>query len=125
MSVEEWREVFGDLAGFNSMAFVDFIGGEPSVRGDLLGTVQGAVDAGHRWQVSTNGSRLNDRTAARIASMRPVSVDVSIDGVTPATHDVGRGVAGSLDKVVRGMRALARSLARKSPSSAIRIKCTV
>jgi SynChlorMet cassette radical SAM/SPASM protein ScmE len=105
LSTKEWLQFFGEL---NRCSVMDVCleGGEPFLRGDFRNLVEGIVRNRMRFSILTNGTLVTDEIAAFLASTgRCDSVQVSIDGATPATHDAFRG-EGNFDRAVLGARHL-------------------
>ncbi|MDR1186076.1 MAG: mycofactocin radical SAM maturase, partial [Bifidobacteriaceae bacterium] len=86
--------------------YVNVGGGEPMVRPDFWELMQGAVARGIGVKFSTNGTRLGLPEARRLAAMRHVDVQVSLDGATAPVNDRLRG-AGSFDRALAALDALA------------------
>ncbi|HXF31558.1 MAG TPA: mycofactocin radical SAM maturase [Solirubrobacterales bacterium] len=86
--------------------YVNIGGGEPTVRKDFWELLDHAAE--HRLGVkfSTNGSRIDDAAAARLAASDYVDVQVSIDGATAAVNDAVRG-PGSFDTALAALERLA------------------
>ena len=87
---------------------VSFTGGEPLMRDDLEDLVAGAVRAGLRVNLITNATLLagSDR-ARRLRAAGLASAQVSLEGPTAEVHDGLTGVAGSFDRTLEGLKALA------------------
>jgi radical SAM protein with 4Fe4S-binding SPASM domain len=80
-----------------------FTGGEPMLRPDIVDLVAYAKSIGLRVNLITNGT-LVDRDAAR--ALRQAGLDsaqVSLEGVTPATHDALTQVEGSFQATLAGV----------------------
>ncbi len=86
--------------------YVNIGGGEPTIRSDFWELVDYAT--AHRVGVkfSTNGSRITDGVAARLAASDYVDVQLSLDGATAEVNDAVRGV-GSFATAVTAMERLA------------------
>ncbi len=83
-----------------------FSGGEPLMRPDLFDLIDYAKGRGLIPAVATNAT-LVDRTVAKRFSQHGVSrVSVSLDGSCAQLHDAFRGLPGSFDDALRGIRAL-------------------
>lgn len=102
---EEWLKFFRELnkyAVFN----VTLQGGEPFFREDLKELINGIVQNRMRFSILSNGTLITEKTASFLsATGRCDSVQVSIDGSTPVTHDVFRG-KGTFFKAIRGVKHL-------------------
>jgi len=57
-----------------------------------------------RWSLSTNGTLIDRDTAHRLKDMGSSYVGVSLDSVDPLIHDKFRGVRGSFESALRGIR---------------------
>lgn len=79
-------------------------GGEPLMRGDIVEIASGASGLGLPVAVATNGTLADAPTAAALARAGVRRVGVSLDGASAGTHDRVRGVAGSFEGAVRGLR---------------------
>jgi SynChlorMet cassette radical SAM/SPASM protein ScmE len=83
-------------------------GGEPFIRNDLPALLDGIVQNRMRFSILSNGTLVDDKIAAFIASTgRCDNVQVSVDGSGPETHDACRG-DGSFAGAIRGIRILQR-----------------
>jgi len=56
--------------------------------------------------ILTNGMFISDVIAKRLKRLKVYDLRVSLDGVTPKTHDDWRGVTGSFNKVMKGIKSL-------------------
>jgi MoaA/NifB/PqqE/SkfB family radical SAM enzyme len=84
-----------DRVSAGGCRFVNFSGGEPTLRADLEDIVAHASSAGMWVSMVTNGSLL---TRDRLAGLRDAGLDsllVSLDSVDADAHDRRRGLAGS------------------------------
>jgi SynChlorMet cassette radical SAM/SPASM protein ScmF len=60
--------------------------------------------------IETNGTLITEEIASHLREKSTLSaISVSLDGATPQTHDPFRGVKGSFDKAVQGIRYLAQA----------------
>ncbi len=102
LDTHEATALIDDLARLG-VPFLELVGGEPFLRRDLLDLARHARQRGLWCGVTTNGTRLDPRTAAE-ARRTFRTVFVSIDGFE-AAHDVVRG-AGSYGRALAGLDAL-------------------
>jgi radical SAM protein with 4Fe4S-binding SPASM domain len=84
-----------------------FSGGEPMMRPDLYELTAYAISRGMRAVISTNGTLINDDTAARLKDIGLSYVGISLDGLRE-TNDHFRGVKGAFDMALEGVRACHR-----------------
>jgi len=102
LSTDEGMALLGDLAAFG-VPVVLFSGGEPLLRPDLVDLAARASGLGMRVVISTNGTRLDGETAARLAAAGAAYVGVSLDGMRE-TNDRFRGVDGAFGQALEGIR---------------------
>ena len=102
---EEWLQFFEEL-NHCAVMNVTLQGGEPFYREDLNELIEGVVENRMRFDILSNGTLINEETAAFLASTgRCNGVQVSIDGSVPATHDACRG-EGNFLKAMQGIQSL-------------------
>lgn len=93
------EKVREDLERYRTLGFdhVTFLGGEPTIRKDLLDLVRHARTLGYRNVfIATNGRRMADRRYLRaLVQAGLTDVCVSVHGPDPATHDEATGRPGS------------------------------
>ncbi len=107
LTFEEGRALIDDLAAFG-VPVILFSGGEPLCRPDLPDLAEYAVAKGMRAVVSTNGTRITDAVARRLAAVGLSYVGISLDGLRE-TNDRFRGVPGAFDQALAGIRACRRA----------------
>lgn len=101
-STAEVKTFIDDLAEMNVPVFV-FSGGEPFVREDIAELTAYARDQGLRAIASSNGTFLSEQRAQEVADAGMSYVGISLDGVGE-THDKFRGLKGSFDRAVEGIK---------------------
>ena len=105
MSTEEAQGVLSQARGMG-VAHVIIAGGEPLLREDLPELVAHAHQLGLLTRVSTNGWLL---TRERVRELKRSGLDVcgvSLDYADAAKHDEQRGLPGTFQKAVQGIRYL-------------------
>lgn len=102
MSTTEAESFIEDLAAFG-VPVILFSGGEPLLREDLFHLAAFARSKGLRVVLSTNGTLIDENAAARASEIGFAEVGISLDG-TGTLHDQFRGVAGSFEQALRGIR---------------------
>lgn len=105
MSAEEWSVVLDDLRELGSLNLV-LSGGEPLAHPEFFQIAEAARARAFAIRIFTNGSLIDDATAARIAPLRPLAVEISLHGATADVHDATTGKRGSFEALVRGVEAL-------------------
>jgi radical SAM protein with 4Fe4S-binding SPASM domain len=103
LSTEEGRRLLEELAAFG-VPTVLFSGGEPLLRDDLTELARFAGELGMRAVLSTNGTRIDERTALELAAAGLSYVGVSFDGIG-ALNDKMRGSRGAFGAALAGIRA--------------------
>ncbi len=88
-------------AGVTALAFS---GGEPLTRKDFFEVARHAADRGLYVSVASNGTLLTKENVQKLKQAKVNYLDVSIDGATAKTHDDFRGVPGTFDKAVAGLK---------------------
>ena len=107
LPAREWVRFFEELNRC-AVTEVTMAGGEPFIREDLKEIIGGIVSNRMRFTILSNGTLIDDDMAAFLASTgRCNTVQVSLDGSVPVTHDSMRG-QGSFVKAAEGIRALQR-----------------
>lgn len=84
---------------------VSFTGGEPALRRDLPDLVRRAKNTGLRVNLITNGTLVTPVLARRLLDAGLDSAQVSLEGVTAATHDAITGVPGSFVKTLAAVKS--------------------
>lgn len=104
---EEWLKFFEELNRC-AVTTVTLTGGEPFYREDLRELLKEIVRNRMRFSILSNGTLVTDEMAAFLGSTgRCDTVQVSIDGSTPITHDAFSG-RGSFLKAMEGLKVLQR-----------------
>ena len=104
LTTQECKVIIDELERMQ-VFYVNIGGGEPTVRADFWELVDYAT--GHHVGVkfSTNGVKITEEIAERLAASDYVDVQVSLDGATAAVNDAIRGV-GSFATAIRAMERL-------------------
>jgi radical SAM protein with 4Fe4S-binding SPASM domain len=125
MTLQDWQRALTSLREYVGYYVVQFMGGEPFVWKGFLELIEFCSTANVGWGVVTNGSALSEPNVQRIVAADPINVDVSLDSIYKDVHDRARGVTGSRDKVLEGIRFLSEERLRVGAQFPIRIKATV
>ena len=102
LTTAEGIALLEDLAKFGAPVIL-FSGGEPLMRPDLFDLAARATSLGMRAVISTNGTLIDERTAARLREIGLSYVGVSIDG-GKAINNKFRGWDQAFDNAIRGIR---------------------
>lgn len=98
------HEVIERLAAWGVREIL-YLGGEPTLHPDFDGVLEHGAALGLRQRMVTNGSRIDDARARRIARLG-VEVGVSLHGSRPEVHDALTRVQGSFSKARATLRLL-------------------
>lgn len=102
---EEWDRFFQELNRC-AVTHVCLAGGEPFYRSDIKEIIAAIASNRMRFNVLSNGTLISGEMAAFLANTRRCdSVQVSLDGAVPITHDSFRG-KGTFYKAIRGINNL-------------------
>lgn len=104
LSTGEGLKLIDEIAesGFKIMIFS---GGEPLMRPDIHTLVSHAAQRGLRPVFGTNGTLIDRSGAKRLKGSGAAAMGISLDSADYKKHDSFRGVEGSWQKAVEGMRA--------------------
>jgi mycofactocin biosynthetic radical S-adenosylmethionine protein MftC len=86
---------------------INFGGGEPFLRKDFCNILDYAHSKGIITCVSTNGTTLDENLARRLAGMKLLRIQVSLDGATATTNDAIRG-SGTYERILEGIHLLCK-----------------
>ncbi|MFW9978113.1 MAG: radical SAM protein [Candidatus Thorarchaeota archaeon] len=102
LSTEESLDLCKQLKGIDCGG-IAMMGGEPLVRSDWLTIAKEIKRLGMSLSLITNGYRIPESTFESIEEIKPELVTVSLDGASPKTHDLIRGVNGSFSHAVSSL----------------------
>ena len=105
LSLEECKRVMDDIASICDPILI-LTGGEPLMRADSFEIIDYARELGMHPVIGTNGTLIDEATAARIAEHGIPRVSVSIDFPDAAGQDAFRGQDGAYEAAIAGMRNL-------------------
>jgi mycofactocin biosynthetic radical S-adenosylmethionine protein MftC len=105
LSTEECRRLIDQWAALKVFQ-VNIGGGEPFAREDFLDLLQHAHEKGLVTCVSTNGLLVDRGLAKRLAELKMLYLQVSLDGATEEVNDAIRG-SGTYRKILNAMECLA------------------
>ena len=98
---------------------VNFGGGEPLLRGDILELSRHAADAGFRVSMNSNGFLIDAAKAKALKDAGFSKIGISIDSYIPEMHDDFRGMPGSHVKALAALDHLRAAGIRTSISTVI------
>jgi MoaA/NifB/PqqE/SkfB family radical SAM enzyme len=105
LTLDEIRTVLDQLAEAGTL-FLTLSGGEVFMRRDFLQILAHARSCGFSVTIFTTGTLLTPETAAELADLHPLSVEVSIYSAGPEVHDRITKIPGSHARSLRALRLL-------------------
>jgi AdoMet-dependent heme synthase len=109
LGTEECFGVIDEIAAFAPECLTILTGGEPLLRRDILEIVQRAAERGLWVVVGTNGVRITENVARRLADAGARGLSLSLDALDPERHDRFRRVRGAWQNTVEGAEILGRT----------------
>lgn len=104
LSTEQCKAIIDELQRMQ-VFYVNIGGGEPTVRPDFWELVDYATAHQVGVKFSTNGLRIDEKVAQRLAASDYVDVQISLDGATAEVNDAVRG-PGSFAMAVKALENL-------------------
>jgi radical SAM protein with 4Fe4S-binding SPASM domain len=109
LGTDECFKVIDEIAGFAPECVTILTGGEPLLRRDILDIVRRAAERGLWVVVGTNGVRISENVAKRLAEAGARGLSLSLDALDPDRHDRFRRVRGAWRNTVEGAEILNRT----------------
>lgn len=119
LDTARFKEIIGEFARLGTPG-LGFTGGEPLLRPDIYELLACSRQNGMITHLNTNGYFIDDCAARRIVESGVESVNISLDGAIPATHDRIRNCNGSFERAISAVGRLDRL--RKRLCAPLRIK---
>lgn len=108
LSTAEALKVMDEISSLAPGAMLILTGGEPLTRNDLFDLVGYATEKGLSVVLGTNGTLLTDEVVSKLKDKGVKGVGLSIDSLSPSSHDTFRGLNGAWERTVSGIEALNR-----------------
>ena len=109
LDTEGCFRVIDEIAAFAPECVTILTGGEPLLRRDILEIVRRAAERGLWVVVGTNGVRITENLAQRLAEAGARGLSLSLDALDPDRHDRFRKVRGAWRNTVEGAEILGRT----------------
>ena len=109
LGTDECFRVIDEIAAFAPECLTILTGGEPLLRRDILEIVRRASERELWVVVGTNGVRITENVARRLAEAGARGLSLSLDALEPDRHDRFRGVRGAWQNTVEGAEILNRT----------------
>lgn len=107
LSTEECCRLIDQMAALET-EMVILTGGEPLLRKDLLAIIRRIHERGIMAVMGTNGTLIDDGMVLALKDAGLLGVGISLDSLNSEKHDSFRGVMGSWEAAVAGIRACLR-----------------
>jgi len=105
MTTEELKAEIDQVKALGAI-HINFTGGEPLLREDIVDLVGHAHDIGLITRISTNGDLLSRERVAELSRAGLNQCGIAIDDADRDMHDRKRGLPGIFDRAVQGFRFL-------------------
>lgn len=103
LSLDEIKAVIDDIASITNPILI-VTGGEPFMRPDIWDIIDYAREKGCMPVVGTNGTIITEDIAQKMAEHGITRMSVSLDFPDAERHDGFRGLEGSFDEAIRGIK---------------------
>lgn len=102
LTTEEAKTVI-DILAANDVVTVNFCGGEPLTRDDLLEVISYTQKSGIDPSLSTNATLLTKIMCQKIYDVGVRDVSISLDSLNPEKHDSLRNIPGAFNMAIDGI----------------------
>jgi len=106
LGTDECYRIIDEIVAFAPDCLTILTGGEPLLRRDILEIVRRAAERGLWVVVGTNGVRISENVARRLADAGARGLSLSLDALEPDRHDRFRRVRGAWQNTVDGAQIL-------------------
>ncbi len=104
LGTDDAKKVLKNLTMLKNFKVIVFSGGEPLLRKDIWELTDYVNDLGFKVLFATNATLITKEVARKMASLKVLGAAVSLDSINPEIHDKLRGVSGSWDKAIKGIK---------------------
>lgn len=106
LTTEQYKEIFSKLRKWMGKFNLTIGGGEPFMRKDLVELIAFASKNGILTNVLTNGILINEKIVSHLEQSGLNRIAISLDGFTPETNDLTRGIKGAFEKTLKAVDLL-------------------
>lgn len=103
LSTTDYKQIFGQLY-LHGNEFVNFSGGEPFVRKDIIDIFKKAVQSGIDYGFNTNGTLIDQEKVDRLKEIPPNDISVSLYGHNQKLHELVTQSEGSFKKSLNAIK---------------------
>lgn len=104
LTTQQWYKVIDNILEAGVFEIL-LSGGEATMRKDLLDIAKYIQSKGASYCLLSNATLIDDKLAKGLKSTGCEKVESNMDGYDAKTYDCFRGVAGSFDATIRGIKA--------------------
>lgn len=120
------KKALDEVASWDTDCVIMLTGGEPFLREDIFEIINYSVSLGLKTEVVSNGSLISSpQIAQRITESGLQNIAVSLDGVSPQTHDYIRGAEGGYRKALDALSYLCEAKKAKGSGPQISVWTTI
>ncbi len=105
LSADEWKKILDQLQKEGCLSLC-FTGGEPLIREDFLEIYAYAKKKGFMITLFTNGQALTEKVIDYLVKLPPISIEITLNGITQETYEAITRIPGSFFKVMQAIKAL-------------------
>ena len=128
MNLDDWLRLINELSRLTPKPLILLTGTEPFMYPEILPIIEAVIRKKLSLHITTNGTLLARHARGLVElcqASRGVDISISLDDIG-AAHDTIRGVAGTFDKAIEGIQAVARVREEKQQLfPLLNITCTI
>ena len=125
LSFKEIKKILDEVASWKADSRIQLTGGEPLLRKDIFKIIKYSTSLKLITELVSNGVLINKNTAKKIIQSDLWGIAVSLDGSKPETHNQIRGMKGSFEKTVKGLKLLVEEKKEQKSNIQISIWTTI
>lgn len=107
LTTEEWKRIFDEIQKEGCL-YLTLTGGDPLVREDFLELYSYAKKKGFLITLFTNGYSLSEQILFYLEKSPPVSIEITLNGITKSTYESITGVKDSFEKTIHIIKEIHR-----------------
>ena len=100
LSANQWIRSIKKLKSWLGPFRLDISGGEPFLRKDIFDIVDFCDKNEIQSVITTNSMLLNPGYIKRLSKIKSLTLNISLDGINPETHDYLRNAKGTYEKIM-------------------------
>jgi radical SAM protein with 4Fe4S-binding SPASM domain len=108
LATEEWKKIFDEIQKEGCL-WLTFTGGDPLARGDFLELYSYAKAKGFIITLFTSGYSFTKEIINYLAKIPPLSIEITLNGITQKTYESITQVRDSFPQVIRNIKLLSKS----------------